>query len=296
MKRFFLTLLLCLSTLPAFAQIGGPFPGPGTPHTTSGGGCTPGTTATIYFARVTMDTAHQTAYCNFLNTLDSDSITPLVDVIVILGTQTQAIALNNLVSSSFTPTINGSGGTFTANAGFIGVAGTQDTWIDTGFTTGFLPSTQFQTNSAHFWMWSNTNTSFGPTGPCGGVTVSGGTYTVLDMEASGSGNSPIWGINDPTEVSGTAPASTAGFWLSNRSSSTATQGYYNTTLEFSGTQTGTITNGGNIFITAANFGGGNTFSCNNQIAAYGMGASLNSTQIGQLEGAVSTLATALSWP
>jgi hypothetical protein len=37
MRRFFLFLFLCWLAHPAFAQIGGPFPGPGTPHSTSGG-------------------------------------------------------------------------------------------------------------------------------------------------------------------------------------------------------------------------------------------------------------------
>lgn len=103
MRRFLLSIALWLFTLPAFAQLGVAFPGPGTPASAGGGGCSPGTNAALYLSNFggTFDATHTAAACTLINGLDTNSLYGILDDLHILGAQNATDALIPLVSVQF---------------------------------------------------------------------------------------------------------------------------------------------------------------------------------------------------
>lgn len=106
--RFVLAFLCVLLISPASAQLSGglQFPGPGTVHTTGGGGCSPGTNAQNALNRLSggVNTA---AVCTLINGLDTDSLFAKLDSLYLLATDSSSDALVNVagLTLSFTGTI-----------------------------------------------------------------------------------------------------------------------------------------------------------------------------------------------
>src|SRR2546430_1348992 len=85
------------------------------PRVGGGGG---GSHAAAFLARTSgLDGTHTTAYTDFINGLDTDSLFSKFDLIQIYATQDSTTALLNLVSTSFNATPLNSP-TFTADRGF----------------------------------------------------------------------------------------------------------------------------------------------------------------------------------
>src|SRR6266576_6414868 len=127
-----------------------------------------------FIARVTGASAGlKLAYQGFLDGLttdglfNSDGTSSYFDALYIFATQNSATALLNLVSSSFTGTVNGSPA-FKANQGFTGVSLSTTVYIDTGFNPTTASSPKFTQNSAHLSGWSDSNVQ---------SSASGGTFT-----------------------------------------------------------------------------------------------------------------------
>lgn len=287
----FAFLIFAVGISPASAEFG-ELHGTGTDDSV----CIPSTSATAFFARVTtLDAPHTDAYCRLLNSLDHYVITPKLDVLVILGTQSQAIALNNLVSSSWTPTIVGSGGTFVTDHGWTAVVGTTNTYINAAFAMFPIAGLQYQQNFAHIGMWSNSNIA-GTVDPCMGQFVSSnGTQMRL-----GTGQSAWMDINSTgnDNVSFTT-SNSQGWFVANRNDNADTYAFQNG-IFFGSNSLGShllTFSGDPMFVGAINIGAGvPSNSCGIQIAAYSIGGGLTIADEANLYGALRAFGNAVGWP
>jgi hypothetical protein len=201
------------------------------------GFCSPGSVAatgcsqaTTFLARTSgLSGAQQTAYRNFFCATDSLGTNgincsggpPTFDLIDAFWTNTTTTALLNLCSTSFTGTLIGPP-TFTANSGFSGSAVAQQ-YISSNYNPATAGGADTQNcAAASVRMLGATGTQ-----PVAAMTqdntLGDGIYAYFS-----DGNSYAR-INDNPQTGGfTNPGSTqVGFWLGNRSSSTARQFYYN---------------------------------------------------------------------
>lgn len=103
-----------------------------------------------------LDATHITAYCTMIDGLVSDGVWSLLDVLFIFATDTQANALLNLTSSTFSASVTGTV-TFTANQGYS--AAQAASMVNTTFNPFTASSPNFVQDSAtlHFWRISTSN-------------------------------------------------------------------------------------------------------------------------------------------
>lgn len=121
MKRLGLALAFCIAfSLTAFAQVGGlSFPGPGPRVSTGGGGCSPGTNATLALGRLSAG-VNTTAVCTLINALDTAGVFSKLDYLYLFDTDNSTDALINVVG----PTVTFTGAITLTALTVTGVTGT----------------------------------------------------------------------------------------------------------------------------------------------------------------------------
>jgi hypothetical protein len=203
------------------------------------------------------------------------------DVIAILAAPDQVTANLNLCGTYYTSVPVGSPA-WSANNGYTGVNASTTVYLDPGYDAGAPPIPGYQTlkpNSAHFSVWSNTNSN------SGNSVIgwsNGGSQHSLIAPRNGS-NVGIFRMQEFTPSSTTSGITdSTGFFLVNRSGQTAEQGYHNATQIFTGTVDSGFplnTGPGKVVVLARwdQPGPGAVGGAAMQIAAYTIGASLSST-------------------
>lgn len=186
-------------------------------------------TATAFLNRTSgLDAAHISAYTNLICGLVSDGVWSLLDALYVFATKDTTTAKLNLVSSSFTATESGAGTalTFTADRGYInpGPTGGNVRFLNTNYN----PTTaagNFVQNAAHVSAWSANSSTTTDGQPIFSYNDGGGAQT--NMYLKFTDNNMYSRCNDAAGSAGFANSNRQGFWLSNRSSSTARQVYLN---------------------------------------------------------------------
>lgn len=242
----------------------------------SGGGgrtCTDGTNAAAFNARTSgQNNAHLDANCVFINGLDTDGLFTIGDAAYLIATDTSGNAALNIISSSYTLTVNGSP-TFTANSGYVGGSASN---LDTGFNASTAGG-HFVQNTNSAFIWTLTTLS-------GGVDYGAAASDDLAVGVSAmyiyphfSDNTFYW-LQQTRTGSVTATGHFYGF-VSVNSGATDLLGYVDTTstAAAAGAATG-LSNASFILLNRqANV---NPFTAN--IAFAWFGGTLNSTQQGNL--------------
>jgi hypothetical protein len=241
--------------------LGGGF---GSQSAAGGGG---GTEAADFLARTSgLDGTHTTAYTDLINGLVSDGIWPKLDILHIYATQDTTTAKLNLVSSSYSATILGSGITFTADRGYDNSSTLG--WLSTGFNPATASSPQYALNSAHESLWNLTNInnsvhSAGSGGP---------PYCVVSPRLS---NLTITAINDGSGLS-VASSDGRGHFIGTRTSSVATAAYKNgSSIVSSGALSSTSIPNANLIVLGFT-SSGTPVGANAQGAMYSVGSGLSS--------------------
>lgn len=204
----------------------------GAGKTTVGGGgrtCTDGTNAAAFNARTSgQNNAHLDANCVFINWLDTKSLFALADGAWLLATDTAGNAALNLISTSFTLTVNGSPA-FTADSGYVGGSTAN---LDTGFNPTSASSPHYTLTSASLFGW----TSVTPSGDAGSMWGYASADTSAYVYPHFSDNKFYWSANGlGTSVSSTG---TRFFGFSRTGAGgPADAGYQDTTSSTGGAQT-----------------------------------------------------------
>lgn len=296
MRRFGLTLCTILALISAAAaQLNGGlmFPGPGTVHSTGGGGCSQ---ATTFLARGTFDGTHTTAYTNLICGLVTDGLWSKADALVILGTQNTTVAALNLPSTSFTPTITGSPA-FTADKGYLGVDASSTVFIDTGIALN--ATTQCVAASCAIILVVQDATQSGASGGnC--IAFSNGSHQTRIFPRYSDGNA-YFDVTSATQANtGTANASAKARYIANRNAASGAGSVtlYKNAVSFAAQNTGDDTSptANNLYVLAQNNGTTATFGCPNTIGAYGVFAGLTGSDITNLDARLATFGSAVGWP
>ncbi len=263
----------------------------GGPGSGSGGGApTPGANATAFLARTTgIDTAHQNAYINFINGLDTDSLFTKFDVIYLFAAQTSTAALLNIPSATFTPTIFGAP-TFTTDRGYQGTEGSATISMGTGFNAATASSPKFVQNSAHLSTWVVTN---GQGTACLGIAASGANTYVFPRFTDDKNYVRInTGAFVGDNVTNT---DSRGHFILNRSGASAVEGYKNGSSVNTNTNASNAVPSGQMFTLGWN-NGGTVIGYGQQIAAVSIGSSLNGTDANNFYTRLRTYMTAVGVP
>lgn len=213
--------------------------------------------------------------------LKSAGVWSILDVLYVLAAANSQAALINWKSpGTFNGTVNGSP-TFTADRGFTGTQSSTTQWGDTGFN----PSTaggSFTQNSAHLSVWSLT--SLGGEA-CIGLADTGYKSQIFPRDTSPD-DFQYFRINSGGSGGFSVPnADGSGFYVANRSSSSAIQGYKDTSVAGTATDTSAALANRNIFFLGFNNAGTVTGS-NMQLAALTIGGSLDATAEANLRNAL----------
>lgn len=284
MKRLGLALALCLSLIGGALAQGGMGPGPGMVHSTGGVTCS-SSQGNAFLARLTgsPNSTHQTAYCTLIDGLVTDSVFTKLDALYMFAADTSANALLNLISSSNNAT--NVSATFAADAGFTGNGTNQ--YVNT--TVDPTATTQFTQNSAHISLWFNTTTPNNAGGRHGYID-GGATKGTYGSPGSGA-NPPAVNVNSNFDLVVTAATNNSEkkHIIGNRSTSAARQIYLNGVNDGSDTVASqTIPSGATFWIGCRNLGGSPNQCTNGQFMMYSIGASLSSTDAGNLYARVHT--------
>src|SRR5258706_6883060 len=190
-----------------------------TPGSAVAGSCT---ASSNFFARAgTLDATHHSAYDTLICGLVTDGIFSKLDVLYIFATQNTATAQLNLVSSSFSATLNGAP-TFTTDRGYTGVAASTTVYIDTGFNPS-SGTPNFIQNSAHVSVWCVTNAAADVVSAIGASNPSGQGTSLIPRHTNGSTFYRVTAQG----ISGVANAVSNGHYLASRTGLTTMVGYKN---------------------------------------------------------------------
>ncbi len=281
--RILLVLLTLLFAYPAQAQLPLTGAGKGAPSASCSG-----TEAVAFLARTSgLDASHTSNYCTLINGLVADGVWAKLDVLVIFATQDATTARLNLIQNSANPTLV-STPTFTADRGYAGNGTT------TYLNSQFNPSTfggQFTQNSASLAVWDRT------IGAAAGLfaqmgATDGSTNTDFFIRLTGD----LADFRMNAAIGATYPTNTTtdGFFVGNRSSSTAVQQYRNGAAM---TAIGAVTSGAppnlNFFVCGRNNSAAFDRGTTDQIAAYAIGGSLSSTDVTNFYNRMQTYMTAV---
>lgn len=219
--------------------------------------------ALAFLARtVGLDAPHISAYKALINGLVTDGVWTKLDALYVFATQDPTTSLLNLVSSSFSATVNTGAPAFAADRGYTSLVGNS-------LTTNFNASTaggNYAQNSAHIMLWNN-------------ATTVGDSNCQVDASASEAVYARFSDTNAYFRIqNGSAGGFTTttahGFYLANRSAAGAWQGYKDTAQLGTGTDASSALSNSSFFVPAES--GGNTPSAD-QVSAVGFGGSLSPT-------------------
>ncbi len=227
--------------------------------------------------------ARQALYAACIDALVAGGVWTKLDALYLLAAANAPTALTNLRSSSFSATATNNP-TFTANQGYAGDGATS--LVDTNFNPTTASAPFYVQDSAHISAWVRTSRAGAAMSDMGNASGTTGTNIIPFF----TDNSAYLRVNDNAEAEGFAVAASNGYWLGNRSSSTARQGYLNAVsvgTYLSNTSKTPINS--NMVL---GHGGGSGFSTD-QISAASIGGSLTSGQVTTLYNALNTYLTAV---
>lgn len=211
--------------------------------------------------------ARKTLYATMIDAIVTAGVWSKTDALYLFAAADAPTALVNLKSSSFTATATNSP-TFTVDRGYAG-NGT-DSVVNTNFNPTTAPSPNFTQNSAHMGAWVLTNRAGASAAVIGNASADAGC-NIYPFFTDTAG---YLRLNDNVEAEGFSSGGSNGFFLANRSSSSARQGYKN------GVSLGAYaanTSKSPINADIAVGRGGITFSTD-QVSAAILGGSLNATE------------------
>lgn len=271
--------------------------GVGNPKAAGGSGCSDSVT---FLARGSFDAGHTTAYQNFICGLNTDGIgifSSAWDILVILGTQNSTVALLNLSSTSYTPSLTGSNPAFAANAGYTGVDASSTTYIFTNYNPTTASSPNFSQNSGHASVWVN-NSTVSNSGSGGGacIGVTNGSFNQTQILPKYSDGKAYFRINDNVGSGGTTNSNNNGLYLASRTSSSVSTGYFNNSV-FSNPNAAGSSGVPNTTasVLATGDATGTSFGCGLQISMYSIGRGLTSTEVSNFYSRLRTFGTAVGW-
>lgn len=212
----------------------------------AGGGCSQ---ANAYLNRTTgLDAAHQIAATTFICGLVSHNLFSTFDVLYTFATKDTSDAQLNLVSSSFSATLNGSP-TFTADTGYTGVDASTTIFINTGFNPTTATSPKFTLNSGTIgaWILSDSQAS-----ASGGLPIAqyDGTHVAQLLVWFSDGVSYCY-LNQAASTTASATiAHSTGDWVCTRTASNAVALYRNGSSVGSSTDASTGESNNNIYVLA----------------------------------------------
>ncbi len=240
-----------------------------------------------------LDATHVNAYTALINSLISHGIWSKLDVLHIYATQDSTTALLNLISTSYNAITHGSP-TFTADRGFTGVDTSSTVYIDTQFNPVTATTPVYAQNSAHMSAWVLNNvTSNQPT--IGSYNGSNTDYLYSKFVGDGKAYFRI-NVTAVAGQQGVANSDARGHYISNRSTSSAIQGYMNGSSIFSdGAQASIAPPSLNIYALGGN-NNGTAAGTGQQEAELSLGSNLNSTDAGNFYGDLRTYMTAVGVP
>lgn len=245
-----------------------------------GGGCSQ---ATAFLARTSgLDGTHTTAYTNLICGWVTDGVWTILDAVWVTATQDTTTAKLNLVSSSFTLSETGAGTalTFTADRGYInpGPTNSNARYFSTQFNPTTAPSPQYVQNAAHVSAWSALSLTTTSIASIISNNSGVGNLQQSNLYPKFTDNNAYLRSNDATPgSSGFANSNRQGFWVSNRSSSTARQAYLNgASINTYGSVTSAAPN--NTLITLLYDGSGSAYNIVDTLAAASIGSNVSAVQ------------------
>ena len=249
-----------------------------------------GAEAAAFLARTTgLDALHVSAYISLIDGLVADAIWSKLDVLYIFATQNRTTALLNLVSTDYNGT-EVSAPTFTIDRGYTGTFGPKT--ITIGFNPTTAVSPEFTRNSAHTMGWSVTDVGVQGTGLLG-YSISGNEAAIIPRYTDGN----AYFRTNSSATAGQAVPSSQGFFLGNRSSATAVQGYRNGSLIMNHTSSDNSVPVQNATMAMLGLNiNGNVQECLHQLAAASIGSSLSGTDVGNYYNRLRAYMTAVGVP
>lgn len=215
-------------------------------------------------------------YDRLIRTLVANNIWSKLDIFYIFAAPSEATALTNLPSSSFSATANGSP-TFAADLGYTGTDSSTTVYIDLGYN----PSTQaisYSQNSAHISAWSNTTAA--SVGANSGIIVGiNSSNPALHIFPKYNDGKAYFRTNDGTTSAGISQADARGFYVGTRSASGTQQGYKNGVDQGVVSQTSQAIASRNVYALATNGGATATFGAPQQTMAVSVGGLLTASQV-----------------
>ncbi len=241
----------------------------------------------------TVSPARKIVVNNLIAGLKADNTFTKLDRLWLFAAENEPSALTDIIARSLATNVNST--TFAANNGYTGDGGTGNSmYIDTNYNL-VTNAVNFSLNSAHhsFWMLSATE--------AGGVNVNlHGAYDGVTLTDLITDVSPgiIGRVNSPSEdIPGSGNDGYKGFWLTNRSSATQGQIYFNGVLAGSNNA---LSAGGvpslKIFVLCRNNVGNPALFTAGPVACFSAGGSLNSLEANSLYGRLRTYMTAVGIP
>ncbi len=251
----------------------------------------PGSTASADFIARTVNNTWDAQYTTLIDNLVSSGVWAKLDALWIMCARTEANAILNLVSTSYTLTNNGC--TFAADDGFSG-DGVSD-YIETGLNLS--TATQFQRNSSHLSLWVNNSTSAGA--PMFGVNT---TACASDIWPKYSGDGKAYfRVNDDPANTGSLGGTTSdsiGFYVASRTAASgagAIKGYKNSSTPLVSASTASVAaiNDTVVMLASKTNGTLGPYVDTAQLSAASVGAGLDATDFTSLYTEIGTFRTAV---
>lgn len=215
----------------------------------------------------------------------------LFDAFYIYAVNNTTNAALNLCGTSYTLTINGAPA-FSANVGWTGIDSSATVFLDTGYTPFSATTPNMTLNSAHVSCWILSSVAMN--GPCVGIRTGSDDLNIYPAFLSG-GNVTIARVNESNANGGfTVSGSPKGFYIANRSGTSASQIYQNGVLATSPNTTSTALPSNSTTIYGLGYDSGGAQGSGYQQSAMTIGASLSGPQAAALNSRICTYLTAVN--
>jgi hypothetical protein len=277
-----------------FKAAGNEWPFPPNPPPTGGGGAA-STEAAAWLARAPgLDAAHIAADAAMIDGLVADGVWSKFDVLRFYATQTSAVAVLNMVSSSFTAILNGSP-VFTPDRGFQGVDASATVSINEVLNPT-VGSPKYVQNSCHMGCWNLTEAQFAA--PCVGMTTPSNAVSYVHPR---SGGLATYRIQSAPFFDTLTNAVAVGCYIGSRTGVNTVAAYKNGAVHpvGGGNFTGSASSAALVNLSFYSLGYNNNgvgVGAGNQLAMFCAGSGLTAAEIGMAYARFRTRMTAVGVP
>lgn len=265
-------------------------------------GCTNSTNTTLtpaqtFIARTgTINYKHRAAYSDLINGLIADAVWPKLDLLYVFATQSSTAALLNLVSTNYTPLVNGAPA-FVTDRGYTGTDSSASVFLNTQFNPTTAVSPNFVQDAAHISAWVETNITSGASGGCViGSTGAAGVAPFTQIFPKYSTGVSFYGINSSPASAGITNASSIGHYIGVRTGANAVFGYKDAVDQSLANTTSAPPINQNFFVLAANAGGVGRVGSAAQVSSVSLGGPLTPTDVTNYHTRLRTYMTAVGAP